>query len=215
MFSLPFVCFLALGLYFTPWHAFKEPATNSPFDDFERKDDIWPLRPQTPWDISTDFPYPRTLEYTVEEGTWLRLDVHPRTGDIVFDMAGDLYCISGAEYQQHSPLVSIARSFLRGVPHDADPHFSPEGDRVAFRSDAGLGIENIWVMKWRGCEEMDLDSSADSQLVEAHALEDEDRQLLLVGKVESEQRNRRRLLREGRLGGTSIYLCLRRGDIDP
>ena len=53
------------------------------------KDDIWPLRPQQPWDISTDFPHPRKLTYDVEEGTWLRLDVSPK-GEIVFDMLGEL-----------------------------------------------------------------------------------------------------------------------------
>lgn len=51
------------------------------------KDDIWPIRPQQPWDISTDFPHPRKLKYDVEEGTWLRLDVSSE-GEIVFDMLG-------------------------------------------------------------------------------------------------------------------------------
>jgi hypothetical protein len=34
----------------------------------------------------------------VTEGTWLRLDVHPVSGDIVFDMAGDVYCPPGDAY---------------------------------------------------------------------------------------------------------------------
>lgn len=42
----------------------------------EWKDDIWPMRQPAPWDISTDYPHPRVLEYDVEEGTWMRLDVH-------------------------------------------------------------------------------------------------------------------------------------------
>jgi hypothetical protein len=52
------------------------------------KDDVRPIYPVKPWDISTDFPYPRKLEYEVTEGTWLRLDVHPKTGEVVFDMLG-------------------------------------------------------------------------------------------------------------------------------
>ncbi|KAJ7698804.1 hypothetical protein B0H16DRAFT_1749589 [Mycena metata] len=40
----------------------------------EWKDDVWPIREQTPWDISTDYAYPRVVEYDVTEGTWLRLD---------------------------------------------------------------------------------------------------------------------------------------------
>lgn len=120
----------------------------------EWQDNIWPYREQTPWDISTDFPYPRLLEYDVEEGTWLRLDVHPTTGDIVFDMLGDMYCIPGDEQDPHG--IARARPVLLGVPYDSDAHFSLEGDRFVFRSDAGLGVENIWVMAWRGCREMDV-----------------------------------------------------------
>jgi hypothetical protein len=50
---------------------------SDPADAF--KDDVYPLRPHTPWDISTDYPFPRKLEYDVTEGTWLRLDVHPES----------------------------------------------------------------------------------------------------------------------------------------
>lgn len=59
------------------------------------KDDIRPIFPVRPWDISTNFPYPRKLEYEVTEGTWLRLDVHPESGEVVFDILGPLtqsYC---------------------------------------------------------------------------------------------------------------------------
>ena len=56
------------------------------------KDDVYPIFPTTPWDISTDFPYPRKLKYEVTEGTWLRLDVHPSNGEIVFDMMGTFIC---------------------------------------------------------------------------------------------------------------------------
>ncbi|KAG6379167.1 hypothetical protein JVT61DRAFT_11607 [Boletus reticuloceps] len=121
----------------------KYPST-SPFaahDDnpaSEFKDDVFPLRPQDPWDISTDFPYPRTLEYDVEEGTWLRLDVHPISGDIVFDMAGNIYCLPAHSYSEANLSGGIktkAVPVLTGVPHDADPSFSPQGDRLAFRSD--------------------------------------------------------------------------------
>ncbi|KAK0434065.1 uncharacterized protein EV420DRAFT_1684074 [Desarmillaria tabescens] len=148
----------------------------------EWQDNIWPYREQEPWDISTDFPYPRLLEYDVEEGTWLRLDVHPTTGDIVFDMLGDVYCIPGDEQDRHS--VARARPVLLGVPYDSDPHFSPEGDRIVFRSDAGLGVENIWVMAWCGCHEMDV------------------RPTVALPRILDEQSNR--LKREGRLGARRV-----------
>src|SRR6266540_5262759 len=90
------------------------------------EDNIWPIRQQKPWDISTDFSHPRTLEYDVQEGTWLRLDVHPTSGDIVFDMVGDLYCLPGSQALRHDrpgDMPIRALPILTGIPHDSDPHF--------------------------------------------------------------------------------------------
>ncbi|KZT18244.1 hypothetical protein NEOLEDRAFT_1125603 [Neolentinus lepideus HHB14362 ss-1] len=176
-----------------------------PADDW--KDDTWPIREQTPWDISTDYPYPRKLEYDVEEGTWLRLDVHPKSGDIVFDMLGDIYCLPAVEYLQGDKTVpTTARPVLTGIPHDSDPHFSPEGDRIVFRSDAELGVENIWLMKWTSCEDMDVRSLANrnEELLQALALGEEEADMLANGIKETGERKRRRLLWEGRLGARRV-----------
>ncbi|KAJ7593490.1 hypothetical protein C8J56DRAFT_931194 [Mycena floridula] len=156
----------------------------------EWQDNVWPIRPPTPWDISTDFPYPRILEYDVEEGTWLRLDVHPKSGDIVFDMLGDIYCLTAKEAYEPG-YTATARPVLRGIPHDIEPHFSPSGDLMVFKSDAGLGFENIWVVPWTSCEEMDL------QPLPAVASNDE--QLLARGVKETSERRVNRLTREGRI----------------
>ncbi|KAF9265845.1 hypothetical protein L218DRAFT_121543 [Marasmius fiardii PR-910] len=172
--------------------------SGDPADSFQ--DNIWPIRQQTPWDISTDFPYPRLLQYEVREGTWLRLDVHPSSGDVVFDMLGELYCIPG-RYVLDSQFVgeeAEARPILRGIPWDGDPHFSPAGDKLVFRSDAGLGLDNIWITAWKGCEEMDLRSASNPSLVEARSFKVEDDDLLIRGVVETKERQRRRLLLEGR-----------------
>lgn len=174
----------------------------------EFKDEVFPLRPQDTWDISTDFPYSRTLAYDVEDGTWLRLDVHPISGDIVFDMVGDIYCLPAHSYSEAnltSGIKTKAVPVLTGVPHDADPIFSPEGDRLAFRSDAGLGVENIWVMPWAagGCSEMDVRLPS-AMTAEAIAQRVYDASLLAQGVRETEERRLRRLSQEGRLEG----LCL-------
>ncbi|KAI0956725.1 hypothetical protein AcW1_005336 [Taiwanofungus camphoratus] len=180
-------------------------ATTSAFTDpsSQWKDNIWPIREQTPWDISTDYPFPRLLEYDVTEGTWLRLDVHPRTGDIVFDMLGDLYCLPSEAYSRSrlaSAGVSKAYPILLGVPHDSDPHFSPEGDKLVFRSDAELGIENIWVMQWKGCESMNVRSHrASKELVQALVAKDSEEELLANGVKETSERRQHRLIREGRI----------------
>ena len=182
--------------------------TNNDDPASEWKDDTWPLRPQTPWDISTDFQYPRNLEYDVSEGTWLRLDVHPKSGDVVFDMVGDLYCLPAAEIVNQTATTGVARArpILLGVPYDSDPHFSPEGERLVFRSDAELGVENIWVMEWKGCVAMDVRAvgTESKDLNEALRLKDTEEEMLAAGIKETGNRKYRRLVREGRSGGANF-----------
>ncbi|KAF5330696.1 hypothetical protein D9619_006044 [Psilocybe cf. subviscida] len=177
-------------------HAERDPAV-------EWKDNVWPIRQQTPWDISTDFQYLRKLEYDVHEGTWLRLDVHPTSGDIVFDMVGDIYCLPGAEalHASEDATPVNARPVLQGVPHDADPRFSPEGNRLLFRSDAELGVDNIWIMEWKGCEAMDLKRPALHSVLDKKDAEED---LLAKGVREDARRKHNRLLREGRLGALRV-----------
>ncbi|KJA15941.1 hypothetical protein HYPSUDRAFT_47891 [Hypholoma sublateritium FD-334 SS-4] len=171
----------------------------------EWKDDVYPLRPPTPWDISTDYSYPRKLEYDVQEGTFLRLDVHPISGDIVFDMVGDLYCLPGAQAFHLSDKAISARPVLLGIPHDSDPHFSPTGDRLVFRSDAELGVENIWVMEWRGCDEMNLKATnSKEELRIALSNKELDEKLLVHGVKEDVTRKRQRLIREGRINAQRV-----------
>lgn len=206
------LCCLVLILS-TPWSYFgsrsliKVPFQSTHTDPAsEWQDDVWPLRPQTPWDISTDFRYTRRLAYEVSEGTWLRLDVHPKSGDIVFDMVGDLYCLSANDPANETltSWATRARPVLLGVPFDSDPHFSPEGDRLVFRSDAELGIENIWVIEWKGCESMDVrsQSKVNGELSKALKLKETEDEMLATGIKETAERRHRRLLREGRHGGT-------------
>ncbi|KAF7356578.1 Amidohydro-rel domain-containing protein [Mycena venus] len=163
------------------------------------KDDVWPIREQTAYDISTDYAYPRVLEYDVTEGTWLRLDVSP-TGDIVFDMLGDVYCLAAEEVSAAGGAAVTARPVLLGVPHDSNPSFSPNGDRIVFKSDAGLGVENIWVKPWSGCEAADLrpTNPGSKSLQQALASKVYEEHLLSQGIMETEERRVNRLIREGR-----------------
>lgn len=158
------------------------------------KDDTWPIRQPAPWDISTNFPYPRKLEFDVtNSGTWLRLDVHPTSSEIVFDMLGDLYCLPADAISTKSP--TDARPILRGIPHDSDPHFSPDGATLVFTSDAELGVQNIWTMPWSGCDNMDIRNE------NALAYSEEDHQDLVSRGTESSERKEARLFNEGRLLG--------------
>ena len=186
---------ISTTLSFSPWSLlpssilYRVKETFDPASEWD--DNIWPIRQQTPWDISTNFDYPRTLTYDVQEGTWLRLDVHQISGDIVFDMIGDLYCLPGRLALQlrdgDAPIKALP--ILTGIPFDSDPHFSPNGDRLVFRSDAELGVENIWAMEWTGCETMELKMRVPSDLQ----------------PPEETQKKRNRLAYEGRLTGTLEY----------
>jgi len=119
---------------------------------------------------------------------------------------GDIYCLSPGSSQAHPILL--------GIPMDGDPRFNLNGNLLAFRSDAGLGVDNIWVTQWSSCSEAalrphrDLDlhgSSLSSELLQSLALQEEDEALLNTGVKETEDRKRRRLLREGRLNGMLSY----------
>ena len=74
-------------------HRYKQAAVTEKKPWSEWNDDLFPYNGEPMhWDISEDFKYyTRKLDYNVTEGTWLRLDVHPRSGEIVFDMLGALF----------------------------------------------------------------------------------------------------------------------------
>ncbi|KAG8881276.1 hypothetical protein FRB98_004435 [Tulasnella sp. 332] len=163
---------------------------------FGWKDNIYPIREHAPWDISTDFPSVRKLVYDVEEGTWLRVDVSP-DGDIVFDMLGDIYCIPWDVIPSSATSTVRAYPILQGVPYDSDPHISPDGTQLAFRSDAGLGISNIWIKPWSGCRAASEPVHGDDLWLLPNPNADPESE-------ESNKKNHRRLVREGRADAFKI-----------
>ncbi|MET0635894.1 MAG: amidohydrolase family protein [Chitinophagaceae bacterium] len=93
------------------------------------------------WDVSDAGTFARTVSFTVNEGTWMNLDVSPDGREIVFDLLGDIYSlpIGGGE----------ARILKGGHAFDVQPRYSPDGKKILFTSDAGGG-DNIWVMDTDG-----------------------------------------------------------------
>ncbi|RBP52932.1 amidohydrolase family protein [Arenicella xantha] len=88
------------------------------------------------WDISdTGQPY-IDVEFTLNEGTWMSLDVSPDGQTIVFDLLGDLYSLpaTGGE----ALLVS------GGAAIDRIPSFSPDGSKLVYISDLS-GDDRVWV----------------------------------------------------------------------
>lgn len=158
-------CFAAVGFVQLTSQAWSvlQPLIRLPFgrssgalDHYEDiyPDTDYPLRPANePWDISKSYPYPRNFSTTVNEGTWLRIATHPTRDEIVFDMLGDLYCMSTEELSQGFSTVQ-AHAFLPGIPFDKEAEFSSDGSALVFISDAGFGVDNIWTMPYTGCNDM-------------------------------------------------------------
>ena len=82
-----------------------------------------------------------THRFSVQEGTWMNLDLSPDGKTLVFDLLGDIYSM---------PVEGgTAKPLRQGMPWEVQPRFSPDGNFIAFTSDAGGG-DNIWVMDREG-----------------------------------------------------------------
>lgn len=93
------------------------------------------------WDVNNPEGPFKEVSFTVNEGTWMNLDVSPDGSTIVFDLLGDIYTmpVTGGE----------ARVLRQGLAFEVQPRFSPDGKKILFTSDAGGG-DNIWVMEKDG-----------------------------------------------------------------
>jgi len=78
----------------------------------------------------------REFSFDLNEGSWIALDVSPDGETIVFDFLGDLYTIpmDGGE----------ATQITSGMQFDSQPRYSPDGNKIAFISDASGG-EGVWI----------------------------------------------------------------------
>ncbi len=97
-----------------------------------------PAAPAKPvWNVNQPPGPARSVPLDVKTGTWMGVDVSPDGKTLVFDLLGDLYTlpIAGGEA---SPLTS-------SIAWEQQPRWSPDGQRIAFVSDAGGG-DNVWVM---------------------------------------------------------------------
>jgi imidazolonepropionase-like amidohydrolase/Tol biopolymer transport system component len=89
------------------------------------------------WDVNNPEGPFKEVSFSVNEGTWMNLDVSPDGTVIVFDLLGDIYTM---------PVIGGEAKILRqGLAFEVQPRFSPDGKKILFTSDAGGG-DNIWMM---------------------------------------------------------------------
>ena len=85
----------------------------------------------------------RQINFTVDEATWLSLDVSPSGEQLVLEILGDLYLL---------PIEGgSARPITSGMGYDVQPRFSPDGRRIAFVSDRD-GAMGLWTVDSAGGE---------------------------------------------------------------
>jgi len=94
----------------------------------------------------------KTLSFSVNEATWMSLDVSPQGDRLVIEVLGDLYLLP-IEGGQAIPLST-------GMHFDSTPRFSPDGSQIAFISDRH-GPDDLWIMPANISN--DDDSDADAQ----------------------------------------------------
>jgi dipeptidyl aminopeptidase/acylaminoacyl peptidase len=94
------------------------------------------------WDVSAPPGLTiREIPISVDEGTWMNVDVSPDGRLIAFDMLGDIYTM---------PIAGGAPTRIaEGLAYETQPRFSPDGKRISFTSDRGGG-DNIWIMNADG-----------------------------------------------------------------
>ena len=85
----------------------------------------------------------REARFTVEEATWLSLDVAPSGDQLALEILGDLYLL---------PIEGgPAKAITQGMGYDVQPRFSPDGQRIAFVSDRD-GAIGLWTLSLDGGE---------------------------------------------------------------
>lgn len=90
------------------------------------------------WDVGKPPGDTRRIQFEVNQGTWMNLDVSPDGQHIAFDLLGDLYelPIGGG----------LATRLTQGMAFDLQPRYSPDGSQIAYTSDRSGG-NNLWRLK--------------------------------------------------------------------
>ncbi len=89
----------------------------------------------------------KQVPLSVDEGSWMDVDVSPDGSRIAFALLGDIYTM---------PIAGgTPTRIAEGLAWEVQPRFSPDGRRIAFTSDRGGG-DNIWIMNADGSGKVQL-----------------------------------------------------------
>lgn len=94
----------------------------------------------------------RKLQFQVDAGTWMSVNIASDAQRIAFDLLGDIYALDvngGA-----------AKLLLGGLAFESQPVYSPDGKRLAFISDRS-GSENLWIANADGSALVQLSKDED------------------------------------------------------
>ena len=97
-----------------------------------------------------------SLQFTVNEGSWVSVSMLPDGESFVFDLLGDIYRldIDGGE----------AEAITTGMGFDAQPVVSPDGSKIAFISDRD-GKDNLWIANIDGSDPIKLSDESYAALI--------------------------------------------------
>lgn len=93
------------------------------------------------WDVNVIPGESREISIDTRAGTWMSLDVSPDGQTVAFDLLGDIYTM---------PITGGGATAVdSGLAWSMQPRFSPDGNEIAYISDAGGG-DNVWIMSANG-----------------------------------------------------------------
>lgn len=91
----------------------------------------------------------RTVQFPVDSGTWMSIDLSPDGATILFDLVGHLYELP-AQGGEAKPITT-------GLSFDSEPRFSPDGRHIVYISDRS-GANNVWIADADGSQPRALTS---------------------------------------------------------
>jgi Tol biopolymer transport system component len=117
------------------------------------------------WDASRPRGITRTVDFSVDEGTGMSIDLSPDGRTVVFDLLGHVYSMPASG--------GVARCLTQdsGIALNFHPRFSPDGRHVAFVSDRS-GQNSLWIANADGSNPRQIFLDRDTRIAEPAWSED-------------------------------------------